>query len=271
MTRLEVERTLKRIGLRPQPAAGQNFLLDEAVAQAMVVAANVQPGDTVLEIGPGLGILTDALLAAQAKVVAVELDQRLVRYLQKRLAGHPRLQIVLGDIFRINLHDYVTDGGYQLVANLPYSGTSLVFRNFLTLPPRPTALTVMIQREVAKRVVAQAGDYSLLALLVQYYSQPSLLMTIPPQAFWPMPKVSSAIIHCAPVHHRDPRASQDLFHLARAGFSGRRKQLRNSLAASLHRTPAEIDKGMATLGLDSTARAQDLRLEDWLKLAKAIR
>ncbi len=174
MNRTDVSRLLKTIGLRPEKAAGQNFLLDTNVVKRMVKAAEVRSGDTILEIGPGLGVLTSALVATGARVVAVELDQRLFGYLRKRFAAEKSLTLVHGDMFRIKLSDYVTDRGYKIVANLPYSGTALFFRNFLTLPPRPSAMTVMIQRDVARRITAAPGQHSLLSLLVQSACRPAI-------------------------------------------------------------------------------------------------
>lgn len=270
MTRADVQRILKRIGLRPQQAAGQNFLLNDDVCQAMVDAAGVGPDDTILEIGPGLGALTAVLLASDAKVVAIELDRRLAAYLRQQFRGRANLTLIEGDVFQVNLNDYLTDQGYKLVANLPYSGTSLIFRNFLTQSPRPISLTTMVQADVAKRIAAEPGDMSLLSLLVQYYSVPHLLTTVPPTDFYPVPHVQSAVLHCEPVRTPDPAEAEQLFRVARAGFSSRRKQLHNSLAASLHRRVPDIDKLLDAVGIKPSRRAQELTLEEWLQLAKKL-
>lgn len=267
MTRAEVIRLLEQTGLRPQQAAGQNFLLDESVAEAMVDAADVQAGEKILEIGPGLGMLTEALSQRGANVTAVELDERLSKYLQQKYQPTKNVTIVPGDIFRVNLHEYVADGQYKLVANLPYSSTSLVFRNFLSQSPRPTSITVMIQRDVAERIVAEPGQLSMLALTVQYYSRPSLLFDVPAESFTPKPKVVSAVLHCEvtrPIQSGD----RELFRVMRAGFSARRKQLKNTLSASLHRPVSEVADIMKKMGIGETARAQELTMENWLDLAK---
>lgn len=267
MTREQVNGILRQIGLRPQQAAGQNFLLDETVAEAMVDAAGVGEGDTVLEIGPGLGVLTDALLERGAQVVAVELDQRLFAYLQDKYRAKNNLKLMQGDIFRVNLHDYVQDGKYQLVANLPYSATSLIFRNFLSLAPRPTSLTTMIQRDVAERIVAQPGQMSVLSVMVQYYSQPSMLFDVPATSFTPTPKVVSSVLHCE-VTRAVQETDKAFFQLVRSGFSARRKQLKNTLSASLHRPVGEVEKMLEKANIPPTARAQELSVENWLSLAK---
>ncbi len=270
ITPTEIQRTLGKIGLRPQQAAGQNFLLDEGVVQGMVTAAAVTANDTVLEIGPGLGILTAELVATGAKVVAVELDQRLFAYLKKKFASQKNLRLIRGDIFRINLTELLTDNQYKLVANLPYSATSLVFRNFLTLNPRPSSLTVMVQRDVAKRICAPPGEMSLLALTVQYYCQPSILFDIPPKSFFPAPRVMSTVIYGDRLRPVQPEKDQALFRLMRAGFSSRRKQLHNTLSASLHIKQSQVTTELKKLGLPKEARAQELSVENWLKLAKNL-
>lgn len=270
MTAGEVKKILQRIGLRPQQAAGQNFLLDERVAESMVAAADVQADDVVLEIGPGLGILTAALLQTGAHVVAVELDQRLFNYLRRRWSGEKRLRLVNGDIFRLNLGQELGTTPYKLVANLPYSGTSLVFRNFLTLPPRPTSLTVMVQRDVAKRLTAQPGQMSLLALTTQYYCRPSILFDVTPNQFFPIPKVFSTVIHCDELQPVRPDVDAVVFRIIRAGFSARRKQLHKNLTSSLRLDHGRVTAAIEKTRLAPTVRAQELSLENWLTLAKVL-
>lgn len=270
MTAGEVQGILRTIGLKPQQAAGQNFLLDEHVAEAMVDAAGIVEGQKVLEIGPGLGILTQALHNRGANVIAVELDSRLYPYVKKKFAAQDTVRIIHDDIFKVNLNEIFKDGEYALVANLPYSATSLVFRNFLTLTPRPTSLTVMIQREVAQRICAQPGDMSMLALTVQYYCQPALLFDVPPSKFFPTPKVTSSILHCSDLRSVDNTVDKALFRLMRAGFSSRRKKLSNSLSSSLSIPTAQIEEKMAKISLSLDSRAQELTIEQWQELEKKI-
>lgn len=233
----------------------------------MVKAANIKPGQTVLEIGPGLGILTTALLNHGANVVGVELDQRLFIYLKNKFRGHPNLTLIKNDIFQVNLHELVQDGRYAVVANLPYSATSLVFRNFLTTSPRPAAMTVMVQRDVARRMTAQPGAMSMLSLMVQYYSRPTTLFDVPPKSFWPVPKVFSTVLRCDRLQPVRP-ADRQLFRLMRAGFSARRKQLHNTLSATLHLPAEKVDAMLKKSDISMQARAQELSLEKWLILAK---
>jgi 16S rRNA (adenine1518-N6/adenine1519-N6)-dimethyltransferase len=234
----------------------------------MVSAAGVAADDQVLEIGPGLGILTKALLATESTVTTIELDQRLYEYLKKTYIDVKNVHLIRGDVFKVNLNELFSDGEYALVANLPYSATSLIFRNFLTLKPRPKSLTVMVQRDVAERIVAKPGEMSVLALMVQRYSTPSLLFDVLPNQFYPEPKVVSSVLHLDVHLDIDPSGDKRLWRTVKAGFSARRKQLRNTLNASLGLDFDTIDQRFSELGLDPKVRAQELTLENWLRLAK---
>lgn len=269
MTKADVARQLRHLGLRPQQAAGQNFLLDEDVVERMITSAKIEAGDQVLEIGPGLGILTKGLLDHGAEVVAVELDRRLAAFLTTSFQAWPGLTLVHDDIFRIRLADVVNDGDYKLVANLPYSATSLIFRNFLSLQPRPTSLTVMVQRDVADRITAEPGQLSVLAVMVQYYARVERVMDVPRSSFYPEPRVDSSVLHLDRLQNVQD-GDRHLFRIIRAGFSARRKQLQNSLAATLHRTPVEIGEKLLSIGVQPTARAQEIPVQTWPKISQVL-
>jgi 16S rRNA (adenine1518-N6/adenine1519-N6)-dimethyltransferase len=271
MTRQEIIRLLKKTGLQPQKAAGQHFLLDETVVERMVDAAGVGSDDTILEIGPGLGILTELLLARGAHVVAVELDRRLFAYLQQHFAGRRNLELVAGDIFKINLNKYLTDRKYKLVANLPYSATSMVFRQFLNQPPRPASMHVLIQAEVADRIIAEPGQMSLLALAVQLHGQPKKMFIVPRTSFYPAPEVTSAVLGIDQCTASDAAVEETIFRLARIAFAGKRKQLHNSLASGLKRNVKEIEEKLLKLGIPPEIRPQELSIDNWLTLAKSIK
>lgn len=267
MNRDTVQRYLRETGLKPQRAAGQHFLMDETVVARMMKAAKVNAKDTILEIGPGFGVLTEALLNTGATVIAVELDTRLAEFLTKRLSARKNLTLITSDIFRVRLDQLLQDLSYKLVANLPYSATSLVFRNFLQQPPRPTSITVLIQKEVAERIVASPGKMSMLSLMTQYYSQPALLFPVPKTSFFPAPAVTSAVLHASNVSVHPDEEVTWLFRTARAGFSAKRKQLHNSLASSFHLPPEKVADILLKTGIPPTIRPQDLTLAQWLELA----
>ncbi len=270
MDRTTLQRLIRQIGLKPQIAAGQNFLCDRSVVDRMVATAKVSRESTVLEVGPGFGILTDAVLGAGAQVVAVELDQRLSAWLKKHYAENPRVTIIPGDVFKVRLDERLHDRAYQVVANLPYGATSLLIRNLLTLKPRPKRMTLMLQREVAERIVAKPGQMSLLSLLAQLYSRPRIVQLVPAQSFYPIPKVDSAVIDFPDIRTIPEEQATTIFRVARAGFSGRRKQLHNTLAHALHRKQEEIKEILETEGIDPSTRAQELRVEDWVRLAPQL-
>lgn len=270
MRRSEVIKLLKQTGLKPQTAAGQHFLLDETIPERMVEAADIAAGEKILEIGPGFGILTEALLNAGAEVIAVELDRRLASFLRKRFKDHPGFTLIEADIFRVNLHEYFEDNAYKVVANLPYSATSLVFRNFLTLKPRPTSMTVMIQREVARRLTAKPGDHSILSIISQYSATIDYLFDVPPEVFFPVPAVVSTVIHCHNIKNHESSEEKRLIRMVKIGFSARRKQLKNTLAAGLKLPMEKIEQILNKNNISPKSRAQDLRLEDWLGLAKNL-
>lgn len=269
MTKADVQKLLRETGLRPDRAAGQHFLLDETVVERMADLAQVKKNETVLEIGPGFGVLTKTLLRRGAKVIAIELDQRLATFLKSELADEKNATIVQGDVFRVRLDELVSDGKYKLVANVPYSATSGIFRQFLSQAPRPTSMTVLIQREVAQRIVAPPGEMSLLSLSVQYYGRPQLGFSVEPGAFVPIPAVYSAVVHVSDIHPGEASAEK-MFRLARMGFAGRRKQLQNSLAAGLHRPATEVADILLKTGIAPEIRPQELSVQNWLTLAKSI-
>jgi 16S rRNA (adenine1518-N6/adenine1519-N6)-dimethyltransferase len=268
---------LRRYGLRPDKGLGQNFLIDEAALQRVVDAAELQPEEAVLEIGPGLGSLTRLLATACRRVVAVELDAALIPALQEMLAAYPNVQIVQGDILALDPvmlmreDEARTAPDYCVVANIPYYITSALIRHLLETrqPPRKLALTV--QREVAERICAAPGELSLLALSVQVYGLPRVATRIPAGAFYPPPKVDSAVIRVDLYDQpRIPAAGLERFFiLAKAGFSQKRKMLRNSMAGGLGITPVKAGELLAAAGIDPQRRAETLNLEEWGRLVES--
>lgn len=270
---------MRRFGIRPRKSLGQHFLVDRSYLAAIMEAAEVMPDDLVLEIGPGLGVLTEALAARVGRVVAVELDPEMRRVLADVLAPCTNVDLVAADILDVAPGDLLegldpTEAGrpYKVVANLPYNITSAVLRHLLEARHPPVRAVVMVQREVAERILAEPGDMSILAVAVQFYATASSVTDVPAQAFYPRPKVQSRVLRldvrpepAVPV--ADPAA---FFRTVRAGFGQKRKQLKNSLAAGLDIGTAEAVVALEAAGIDPTRRAQTLDLTEWARLTAAL-
>jgi len=261
---LNVIATLREYGLRPDKSLGQNFLQDAAALEEIVRAAEIQPDDAVLEIGPGLGSLTRHLAVSAKTVTAVELDRGLLPALAAVLAPYPNVRIVEGDILKFPASALVDKNDYLVVANVPYYITSAIFRHLLANPPHPRRIVLTIQKEVAERICARPGEMSLLALSIQVYGQPVIAAIIPAEAFYPAPKVDSAVIRVDlyPAPLIPENLLDRFFRLAKAGFSQKRKTLRNSLSAGL-----AISTSDAGQMLEPQRRAETLSLEEWGKLS----
>ena len=269
---LNAEALLKRHGLRAEKSLGQNFLQDPFALEAIIAAAQIQPTDTVLEIGPGLGSLTRYLSVSANQVIAVELDRKMIRPLQAVLAPYANVRIQQGDILELSPKDLITETDYLVVANIPYYITSAVIRHLLESDPKPRSIILTIQKEVAERICAKPGDLSLLALSVQVYGKPRIAARIPADAFFPAPKVDSAVLVID--IYPTPQIKQELldtfFRLIKAGFSQKRKTLRNSLSAGLHISPSNAAEMLTKLNIDPQRRAETLNLTEWSNLAVEI-
>lgn len=266
-----VRALLRQLKLHPLKQLGQNFLVDEDVLRRIIEAAELSPADLVLEVGPGLGVLTQELAKRVAQVVAVEIDRGIAAALRKMLAEYPNVTIVNMDILEFDPTQYFSDKPYKVVANLPYYITSPTLRHLFEAQNRPRAMVVMLQREVAERIVSRPGEMSLLSVSVQVYGKPKILAIVPPRAFYPPPKVESAILR-VDVCER-PAVAVDLdkfFKVVQAGFSRPRKMLHNSLAQSIWLPPGAAIDILRAVGIDEKRRAQTLSLEEWEKLAREI-
>jgi 16S rRNA (adenine1518-N6/adenine1519-N6)-dimethyltransferase len=265
---LDIPSLLRQYDLSPSKGLGQNFLQDEQALEKITAAAELGPQDHVLEIGPGLGSLTRHLATSAARVTAVELDARLFPALTTVLAGYSNVTLIQGDILKLDPAEMIDQPQYAVVANIPYYITSAVIRHLLEGNIKPAKMVLTLQKEVAERIVAADGKMSLLALSVQVYGRPVMLTRIPAGAFYPAPKVDSAVlridIHPQP---RIPVVNLDrFFRLIKAGFSQKRKTLRNSLSAGLRMSPEEAEDLLTQSGIDPKRRAETLNLEDWGKL-----
>lgn len=264
LTKIEdLQLAMQLAGIKPKKGLGQHFLIDRDSVAKMVAAANIGPDDTVLEIGPGLGVMTYRLCEQAKEVVAVETDPVMVQLLKREQPAN--LKLVESDVLDFDFRQL--PAGYKVAANIPYYLTSKIFRLLLESPNPPASLTLLIQKEVAERVVAKPGDMSVLSLSVQYYAKPEMAGLVEKHKFWPPPKVDSAILNA--VRREEPVFPADrskLFRLIKAGFGERRKQLKNSLAGGLNCEVPAIEKLLRGARIDPASRAQELSMAEWRRL-----
>jgi 16S rRNA (adenine1518-N6/adenine1519-N6)-dimethyltransferase len=242
------------------------------VVAASVAAAGLTRNDTVLEVGPGAGVLTEALVRAAGHVVAVELDKDMLRVLAPLRREHANLELVEANVVSLPPRELVGNGPYKVVANLPYYISSAAIRHFLEAEHRPTLLVLLLQREVAERISAGPGDMGLLSLSVQVYARPEILRIVPATSFYPPPQVESALIRIT-LRERPvlpPEQLPTFFRLAQAGFSDRRKQLHNALRINLHLPPSEVARLLGAAGVDGKRRAETLSLAEWGRLVENL-
>lgn len=254
--------------MKAKKSLGQHWLKDETTLEAICQAGELTSTDTVLEIGPGLGHLTRQLAERAGQVIAVEVDETLAKELGR--ATIPNLRIINGDILEFDLNEL--PAGYKVVANIPYYLTSNLIRILSESTNPPQLMVLLVQKEVAERLAAAPGQMSLLSVSAQLYYEPRLDRLVPAELFEPPPKVDSQVII---LRRRQPLLFNDLdtklfFRVVKAGFAGRRKKLRGSLAAGLVIDKAQADEILKKAGIDGDLRAQNLSLNDWHKLYRAM-
>jgi 16S rRNA (adenine1518-N6/adenine1519-N6)-dimethyltransferase len=269
----QVKNLLRQSGLKARKSLGQHFLVDGVVLSTIIEAAELLPEDTVIEVGPGLGILTSELARHAGNVIAVELDTELASLLQCRLASLSNLRVINADILKVKLPQLL--GGksqYKVVANLPYYITSPVLRYFVEASPKPSLMVMMVQKEVGEAIVASPGNMSLLAVSLQVYSQIRIISYVPSRCFYPQPKVDSVILRfdVLPEPAVNVADMNGFFEVVKSGFSSPRKQLHNSLAHGLGMKPAEVAPFLNQADIDSKRRAETLSLEEWAKLYEVL-
>lgn len=268
----ELRNLLYAHNMRPNKSFGQNFLIDHAVLQQIVEAAQISPNDQILEVGAGTGVLTRKLAQRAKRVVAVELERDMLSLLAETTREFPNVEVIGRNLLDLNPVEVFDHQPYKLVANLPYYITAPTFRHFLESANRPALLVVMVQYEVAQRIVAGPGDMSLLGVSIQFYGRPQIIARIPARAFYPAPKVDSAILRVN-VYPNPPLTSKErdsFFRVVQAGFSQRRKQLHNSLAHGLHCKTEQARSWLISADIDPSRRAETLSIEDWLRLWRVI-
>ncbi|TET88726.1 MAG: ribosomal RNA small subunit methyltransferase A [Dehalococcoidia bacterium] len=272
----EVRRLLDRLGLRAKKSLGQHFLVDKGVLHRIVSAAELTSEDTVIEVGPGLGVLTKELARRAGRVIAVEADPNLASALREVVAD---IDIISTDILETDPALLLASSGvegaspsYKVVANIPYYITSPILRHFLEASLKPSLIVVMVQKEVGEAIVAQPGRMSLLAVSIQFYGKPVIVDHVPARSFYPPPKVDSVILRIK-VHEQPPVSvpqANKFFDVVRAGFSAPRKQLRNALAQGLGIPPKEAANLLERAMIDPQRRAETLHLEEWARICEEI-
>lgn len=266
MNKTELIQYLRANEIWAKKSMGQNFLVDEDALAKIVEAADIQPSDTILEIGPGLGVLTQELSKLAGKVVAIEKDDKFVEALRIQFKNS-NVEIIHQDALEF---DPVDIYGYKVVANIPYNITSLIIRKFLEAKNTPSLVVLLVQKEVAERIVAKPGDMSVLAVSVQFYAEAEIIADVSKESFFPVPKVDSAVIRLE-IRSVKPEVSQrEFFRLIKFGFAAKRKTLENNLAAGMHIKKDEAADIILEAGLDPRSRAEDLSIENWLALHKVI-
>lgn len=242
---------------------GQNFLINNDTLDTIIQSADIEPQDTVIEVGPGKGILTAALLKKAAKVISIEKDEDLISHLQQTFKNNDNFELINADV----LETIVPTEAYKVVANIPYYITSPILRHFLQSKNPPQSLTLLVQLEVAEKICAKQGDHSILSLQVQLYGTPTIIAKVPPSHFAPSPKVNSAILHITTFEKTPYADPLKILKLAKLGFSQKRKKLRNTLAKSLQ---LDVEKIEQKTGISFNLRPETLSLDDWNRLSAVI-
>lgn len=263
----EIKKTLKAFGAHTNKDLGQHFLIDGKALNAIVEAADIKPNEKVVEVGPGMGILTRELCERAKEVFAIELDRNMIPVIKTSCIKYSNLWIKNEDVLKLNTTEF---GEYKLVSNLPYYITSAVIRLFLEAPNKPQEMVLLMQKEVADRIAAKPSRMSKLAVAVQFYGNPQIIASVPRTSFFPAPKVDSAIIKIKV--YKEPLFSDAdpkiFFRLVRAGFSEKRKQLINSLSGGLTIEKEEAEELLTKAGINPQARAESLAMKDWYNLYK---
>lgn len=277
----ESKQLLHKYGLRPKKRFGQNFLIDERIIEAILKAAEVSPDDTVVEIGPGLGSLTEHLVQRAGQVLAVEIDTRLIPLLQEKFSAFPGFKLLARDILKVDLDQAVQETfarvkyPYKIVANLPYYITTPIIMKLLEERYSIGTMVLMVQKEVGERMQARPGTkaYGALSVAVQYYTEPSLVCKVPPGAFRPVPEVSSVVMKLAvrQVPVVTPQDERLFFQVVRAAFAQRRKTLLNALSGFFtNLSKGELTHLLKEAGIEPTVRGEELGLAEFAQIADVL-
>jgi len=261
----QVKNLLHKYNAYPSKGMGQNFLINKKTLQTIIKAANLHPQDTVLEVGPGIGILTQELAQQVKQITAIEKDRNMVEILKETMKDYPNVEVLNQDIlaFLDSQNSFQKSGSYKVVANIPYYLTSPLIRKLLESPHQPQEIILMVQKEVAQRITAAPPNMNLLAVSVQYYATPKIIAYVSKECFWPKPKIDSAIIRITPIQQSKDISYEKFFRIVRAGFSQPRKQLGNNFSQKLKMNRGEVEAWLSKNNIDPKQRAETLTTQDW--------
>jgi len=273
----DIKRLAKEVGVKASAQRGQNFLIDYDVLEDIVSASKINPTDRVLEVGPGFGMLTQRLLEYAGSVVSIELDEELFRYMEKKYGANEKLTLVRNDVMKIpnvEIASLFNSQDYRVVANIPYQITGKIVKKFVSdTGPKPKDMLMLVQKEVAERICAQPGKLSLLGISVQLYAKPEIVRKVQRTAFWPEPRVDSTLLYIGNIQEKSTYPIQDMegfWRLLRIGFSSPRKKLSHNLASGIDIQQRDAEELLKDLGLSEKVRAQELSIDDWVGLSRAL-
>lgn len=270
---LEFKRFCSLIDLVPTKSKGQNFLNNEKILDNIIKAAEIKLTDIILEIGPGLGNLTEKLAQKAKKVVAIELDKKLAAFLKEKFADQPEVQIIQADILKIKSGSLNLESGeYKLVANLPYNITGLFLRRFLSQEPKPKSIVLMLQKEVVERILEKNKKSAIISVITNFYGQPKIIQLVSKNNFWPMPKIDSAIlkIELFPRNkfNLNSQEEDNFIKVVKTGFSHPRKQVASNL--SMFWSKESIVSALEQIGLSAKIRAEDIKIANWYTIYRYL-
>jgi len=281
----EIKKTCNKLGIYPSKKLGQNFLINQNIVEKIILASGLKKNDNVLEIGSGLGVLTQELIKKVDNLIVVEKDKKLAEYLttnNKQLTTNNKIEIINDDILKIKNSDLFKNlkiKNYKLISNLPYQITSPILWKFLQEEKKLNMMVLMVQKEVAERIISKPGKMSILAVLCQFYAEIEKVCDVSRENFWPIPDVDSAVIKLK-LHanndtnkyeyHANDFDTQKFFQIVKIGFSQKRKMLKNNLSNGLQIPQENIIKILKEVGLNQKIRAQELSVENWVKICKKI-
>lgn len=267
LTPTKLKELCQEFGLSPSKKYGQIYLINDAPIEKMINASDIKKSDTIVEIGPGFGVLTFVLARRAKKVVAYEIERKIENYWAEKAKEYKNIEIVWGNF----LKEFENiKSSYKVVANLPYQITSHALRVLLEAKNKPEQIVVMVQKEVAERICAKPGKMSILAVSIQYYGEPKIVTKVPRGNFWPSPKVDSAVLSIKNIKRGGAKKDENFFEIVRAGFANKRKQLWKNLSVGLKVKPEKVKKAVLGVTGNEKVRAEELSVEDWVRLCEKL-